>query len=155
MSEGERELYRRGAMSELSTQLSKVADGRDVTRIFQNPLMREKLMLILPDQATANTFAKQLAEETQLHRNATFVRGGSQTADKMAEHGRTGFRTPPRRCRTRSRVVRLRPGVNFQAVPEFGNTRTDRGAGRCHCTDANRARGRARQGARGTQAVRR
>jgi hypothetical protein len=85
MSEGERELYRRGAMSELSTQLSKVADGRDVTRIFQNPLMREKLMLILPDQATANTFAKQLAEETQLHKNATFVRGGSQTADKMAE----------------------------------------------------------------------
>jgi hypothetical protein len=119
MSEGERELYRRGAMSELSTQLSKVADGRDVTRIFQNPLMREKLMLILPDQATANTFAKQLAEETQLHKNATFVRGGSQTADKMAEHGPTGFRMP----RDIVHALQGRPScgriTSISALPEF------------------------------------
>lgn len=90
MTAGERALYRRGAQSALSEQLAKVADGRDVTRIFQNPLMREKLRTILPDQATANTFMKQLADETGMHKNAQFVLSGSPTARITAEQNDEG-----------------------------------------------------------------
>lgn len=85
LSEGEKDMYRRGALSELSTQLGKVTDGRDVTRIFQNPLMREKLSVILPNKEAANQFFSDMATETKLHKNAQFVRSGSPTARIMAE----------------------------------------------------------------------
>jgi hypothetical protein len=87
LSDGERELYRRGVLSSLSADLAKVTDGRDVTRMFQNPMMRDKLRLILPDQAAANKFMKQLADETAMHKNAQAVLSGSPTARRLAQMG--------------------------------------------------------------------
>jgi hypothetical protein len=69
----------------LSEKLSGVSDGRDVTRIFQNPLMREKLRTILPDQQAASAFMKQLGDEASMHKNAQFVLSGSPTARILAE----------------------------------------------------------------------
>lgn len=85
MSAGEKELVRRGVLSDLSTELAKVTDGRDVTRIFQNPLMREKLGMLLPDEQTAHRFMADLAEESRLHKNAQTVLSGSPTARIEAE----------------------------------------------------------------------
>lgn len=86
MSEGERELFRRGALESFADKVESVGSGNDVTRrVFDKTLDKKRLRLLFPDDASFDAFGQQVAREARMNQSRNFIKGQSATADKLAE----------------------------------------------------------------------
>lgn len=85
MSPDQQNAFRRSALNAIEEKLAGTTDGRDVTRIFRNPLMREKLETIFPNREAYQRFEKAIATEGDMHKAGQDVLGGSVTQRIAAE----------------------------------------------------------------------
>lgn len=86
MTDGEREMYKVGALDAVRQAMDKAGDGADVVkRIFGSPLKREQFrVLVGDDQAFAN-LEHQMQLESRMTRTKDRVTGGSPTARIQTE----------------------------------------------------------------------
>jgi hypothetical protein len=91
MTEGEREAYRLGAIAAMRRSEQNIADSGDrVKRLFGTPAMRAKLRAIFPDDDTFAQFETRMGDEATMRGSADFLRGGSNTAEKLVDAGEAG-----------------------------------------------------------------
>jgi hypothetical protein len=88
MGPSEVEAYRKGVIAALKRQEQNIADGGDrAKRLFGTPSMRAKLKLIFPDDASFESFSARMGDEKSMRGSYDFLRGGSNSADKLIEAG--------------------------------------------------------------------
>lgn len=85
LSEGERDMYRRGALAAIEDKLKGRTDGLDATRLFRDDLMREKLRVILPSAEQASAFEQMVGRLHNMHGRANAILGNSKTAERLAQ----------------------------------------------------------------------
>lgn len=86
MTPGEADAYRQGAVESIRRTLDGMEDGRDqVRKLFGTPAMRDKLRAIFPDEASWNDFTARMGDERTMRGSFDFLRGNSQTADKLVD----------------------------------------------------------------------
>ncbi len=91
MTEGEREAYRLGAIAAMRRSEQNLADTGDrVKKLFGTPAMRAKLRAIFPDDPTFAQFEARMGDEATMRGSADFLRGGSNTAEKLVDAGEAG-----------------------------------------------------------------
>jgi hypothetical protein len=68
-----------------------IADGGDrVKRLFGTPASRAKLCAIFPDDDTFAQFDARMSDERAMRGSYDFLRGGSNTAEKLVDAGEAG-----------------------------------------------------------------
>jgi hypothetical protein len=88
LSDGERELMRKGFMESIADKVESVAQRADATKrrpLEDVTLDRKRLRLLFDDDESFEAFKTRLAEEVKLARGEDYVRGGSNTADKLSD----------------------------------------------------------------------
>jgi hypothetical protein len=88
LTDGERELMRKGMLESVANKVEGVASHRDVTKarpLAESTLDRKRLRLLFPDDASFEAFKVKLAEEMKMAAAENNIMGGSQTADKLAD----------------------------------------------------------------------
>jgi hypothetical protein len=80
-SEGEREMYRVGALDAIRQAMDKAGDNADlVKRIFGSTHRREQLRALLGDDETFEALAQKMGAESRMVRTKDKILGGSPTA---------------------------------------------------------------------------
>lgn len=80
-TEGEKAMYRTGALDAVRQAMDKVGDNADlVKRIFGNTHRREQLRALLGDDETFNQLAEKMGAESRMVRTKDRILGGSPTA---------------------------------------------------------------------------
>jgi hypothetical protein len=88
MSDGEKETFRLGLTDAIRAKMDDAADGADLTRkIFGSTTWRKKVRNVFPDDASFESFARDMAREADMARGKNVVLGGSPTARIQAEQG--------------------------------------------------------------------
>jgi hypothetical protein len=91
MTASEQEAYRKGAIAALKRTEQGVADGGSrAKKFFGTPAMRAKLQTIFPDQASFDEFSARMTDEQGMRGSFDFLRGNSQTADKLVDAADAG-----------------------------------------------------------------
>lgn len=86
MSESERQFFRIGAARSLRDKVLNTPDTADtVKKVFNTPLMREKLRTIFPTDEEFNAFEKMMNTESTMFQTRSSVMSGSRTAPLQAE----------------------------------------------------------------------
>lgn len=86
MTAGEKEMFRLGASEALANKINSAPDGASIARrIFGSPSTRGKLEAVFPDKRSFREFQAIMLREGKTTATNQFVRGNSQTVDKMAE----------------------------------------------------------------------
>lgn len=86
MTESERAFFRIGAARSLRDKVLNTPDTADtVKKIFNTPLMREKLEVVFPSKAEFDAFEKMMKNEATLFQTRSAVLAGSRTAPLQAE----------------------------------------------------------------------
>ncbi|HKB53367.1 MAG TPA: hypothetical protein VKD22_05150, partial [Ramlibacter sp.] len=86
MTEGEKDLYRKGAVEALAAKLESTPSRMDITKrrpLDSSTLDQKRLQLLFGDKFGA--FQQSVADEVRMARGAQQVTGGSNTADKLAD----------------------------------------------------------------------
>lgn len=83
LTESERELYKRGAIDSIRQRIENVGSHRDLTNLFNNPNFKKSVVAVYGKDA--DEVLKLLDVEKNMAGANTAIRGGSQTADKMAD----------------------------------------------------------------------
>lgn len=83
-TEGERNLYRQGAITDIVDNLTGANDGANLAGRLQNPKFRNKIRALVPDEANFNNLMAQLEREGTMAATENAVIQGSRTAP-MAE----------------------------------------------------------------------
>ena len=85
-TQGERDMFRVGAMRELRGLVDKGADGADKVRtLFGSPAKRERLRALFENDAAFDDFARNMGLESKAVKTARTVVGGSPTGRIAAE----------------------------------------------------------------------
>jgi hypothetical protein len=91
MTASEQEAYRKGAIAALKRTEQGVADGGSrAKKFFGTPAMRAKLQTIFPDQASFDEFSARMTDEQGMRGSFDFLRGNSQTPDKLVDAADAG-----------------------------------------------------------------
>ena len=86
MSDSERQFFRIGAARSLRDKVLNTPDTADtVKKIFNTPLMREKLRTVFPSNEEFNAFEKMMNTESTMFQTRSSVMAGSRTAPLQAE----------------------------------------------------------------------
>jgi hypothetical protein len=88
LTDGERELLRKGMMESVADRVENVASRADVTKrkpLDDSTMDRKRLRLLFDDDASFEAFKDRLAEEVKLAKGEDMIRGGSNTADKLMD----------------------------------------------------------------------
>jgi hypothetical protein len=86
LSQGERELMKRGMFEALADRIENIPTGNDIARRVGDKTMDQKrLRLLFDDDASFDRFKELLGQEARMHQTKNYITGGSQTADKLAE----------------------------------------------------------------------
>jgi hypothetical protein len=83
MAPQEQEMFRLGVARELQTSLGRKGDGGDITAIFANPQMRERLASIFPSKRMFQDFMDSVASERTMQATRNSILKGSPTAPRM------------------------------------------------------------------------
>lgn len=91
MSEGEADLYRRGAYDELrAKKLLKMEDGSNIGAFLEkNPDIRERIAALAKRPEDAAALRGDLGVEKAMGDRKNYVLGGPNSAERMIEHGET------------------------------------------------------------------
>jgi hypothetical protein len=85
LSQGEAEQFRLGALGALLEDAANVSDGRDVmATIAKSPALREKIALLLPDDAARESFADLVKSEGRMTATRRTIQG-SRTAPLLQD----------------------------------------------------------------------
>jgi hypothetical protein len=91
MTSSEMDAYRKGAVAALKRAEQNAGDGSSrVRKFFGSPAMRAKLQAIFPDQASFDDFSARMGDERDMRGSFDFLRGNSQTADKLVDAADAG-----------------------------------------------------------------
>lgn len=82
-SEAEREVARRAGMDALARRIEN--GPADPSKPVQKVREQQRVRLLFPDDESFAAFRQRIAREAQMHKTKTYVSGGSQTADKLAD----------------------------------------------------------------------
>lgn len=86
LSEAGRDRFRQGALEALADRIEGVAPGNDISRrVAEKTLDQKRLRLVFPDDASFGRFQELIGREANMNASRNFLRGNSQTADKLAE----------------------------------------------------------------------
>lgn len=86
LSQSEQEFFRIGAARALRDKVLGTSDTADtVKKIFNTPLIREKLQVVFPTSAEFSAFEKMMNTESTLFKTRSDVLSGSRTAPLQAE----------------------------------------------------------------------
>jgi hypothetical protein len=86
LSQGERDLMKRGMFEALADRIENIPTGNDIARrVGDRTLDRKRLRLLFDDDASFDRFKELLGQEARMHRTKNFQLGGSNTADKVME----------------------------------------------------------------------
>jgi hypothetical protein len=91
MSPSEQEMFRMGAADAVRLHLSTAADRSEYTNLAQSLFgpgkgtKAERLKAIFPGKSSFDDFADRMNAELGISRTHNYVKGGSNTADKLAE----------------------------------------------------------------------
>lgn len=85
MSDGEREMFRQGAVNSLLSETGGVADAGNIPRrLVGDPNKRDRLRAMFDDEAEFETFLAKMADEDSFVVTDRRVLGGSPTARRLA-----------------------------------------------------------------------
>lgn len=85
MSEPEKAMFRAGAARALRDKVMSAPETGDAyKRIFNSPLMQERLKAVFPDEAAFNKFAKDMQREAAFSQTKAQILGNSRTAAREA-----------------------------------------------------------------------
>ncbi|MDE2473405.1 MAG: hypothetical protein KGL35_33020 [Bradyrhizobium sp.] len=88
MPDSERQMWVMGLARSLRDKMDNAPDGADVVkRIFGTPRMREVIREAIGNDRAYARFANQMSLESRMTETNQMARGGSQTANKLAEVG--------------------------------------------------------------------
>lgn len=86
MSEAEREVFRHGAISQVSEHLGRFSDNHDmVNKMVKAPNMRRKLRILFPDDQSFDTFIQRMGVEEVMAKTENAALVGSRTTPMAAE----------------------------------------------------------------------
>lgn len=80
----ERDLFRLGAARELRAKMGAKIDSGDISSMFQNENMRERLQAIFPDEKTFRRFMDSTVTERTMQETRNAILKGSPTAARLA-----------------------------------------------------------------------
>lgn len=81
MSPQQAEMFRLGVARELQTKMGAKGDGADVSLIFSNPQMRERLSAIFPSKRLFQDFMDSVADEKTMQATRNAILKGSRTGE--------------------------------------------------------------------------
>lgn len=86
LTDGEREMYRRGAIDAIKGQLGSVTDDASQSnRLIRTPNLREKIQLLAKDDKEAAALMDDLGLERRMGQTKNKALAGSRTAEMLAE----------------------------------------------------------------------
>lgn len=86
LSEAGKAKYRQHAFEALAERIESIKPGHDISgRIAERTLDKQRLRLLFPDDASFSRFQDLIKREATMNASRNMMRGGSQTADKLAE----------------------------------------------------------------------
>jgi hypothetical protein len=86
MTSSEADLYMTGVLDSLYLRIKGVLYNTDTVRaLLKSPLLTEQLRAVFPTEAAWKRFSAQMANEASMQRTNQLVKGGSNTADKLAD----------------------------------------------------------------------
>ena len=85
LPETQKTFFRLGMARKLRDRIERMGDTHNVNKLFQNESMRQKLRAAFPDLKSYRNFLKVVMAETRKGETRSVVRGGSQTAQRLAD----------------------------------------------------------------------
>lgn len=82
MSPQQQEMFRLGAARQLRERMGQKVDTGDISGMFRNPQMRERLAAVFPDEKSLNEFLEKVATEKTMQETRNAILKGSQTAGR-------------------------------------------------------------------------